>query len=361
MRRSLVVALFVAMLVVQPVTAASYPSAEAACGQTGDGEVLVAIFPGAAQLQDDDSQVVTGETTVYPGTEFKVALCQNGELQHTQGTEWELQSTPGLQFSNSTETTVTVTVTGEESGEENPIDVAGLVENKDLRGVTIDVRRASRATADVTDESVTIDFESPEAASNYESAEDEYLAARGNLSNATERLNRSAEALRSGEENASTVTNETVLALGESAQSVDARAATLEANLYGTAWSGSDSRALIALSAVQNDERTARTDAKNAMRNYLGALQTAERNAQMTVFLNLGGAAILGLFAGAVPGWWLTAQKLENVRFDQEVNSSVSYGPRLLARAILLAVVAFGLTLAVLFALGGLGKFGGLL
>lgn len=366
MKRSLVVVIVVALFVVQPVTAASYPSAEAACGQTGGGESLTVIFPGATQLQDDDSQVVTAKDSpadspvgVYAGTEFRVALCKNGDLKHTRGSEWSLESSPGLTVTDRTEATVTVRVTDAA----DRIDVAA--KQKDLPGISLAVQRAATAEVEIGEESLTLRFDNQSAANDYTTAEERYHSARENLTAATERLNQSAEALHSGEENATAATGatETVLpAVSNRQDSFETRAATVKATLYDTAWgSGTNSKALTAISAVESDQRAAETDARNAMQNYLAALQAAERNAQLTVLFNLGGAAILGLVAGAVPGWWLTKQKLEGVRFDQEVNSSVSYGPRLLARAGGLALVALVVTLAALLALGGLGKFGGLL
>lgn len=359
MKRSLLVVIVVALFVVQPATAASYPSAEAACGQTGGGESLIAIFPGATQLQDDDSQVVTHQDSpvgVYSGTEFRVALCKNGELKHTRGSEWSLESSPGLTVTDRSDATVTVRVT---DGADR-IDVGA--KNKDLPAISFAVQRAATAEVGVGDEPITLTFENQSAADEYAAVEERYRSARENLTAATQRLNQSAAALRSGEKNASGAT-ETVLPLVSTrSDAVETRAATVKAELYEIAWgSQRNSKALTAISAVETDQRVAETDARNAMDNYLAALQAAERNAQLTVLFNLGGAAILGLVAGAVPGWWLTKQKLEGVRFDQEVNSSVSYGPRLLARAGGLAVVALLVTLAALVALGGLGKFGGLL
>lgn len=359
MRRALLVVVVVALFVVQPATAASYPSAEAACGQTGGGESLIAIFPGATQPQKISSQVVTSENSpvgVYAGTEFRVALCKNGDLKHTRGSEWSLESSPGLTVTDRSDATVTVRVT---DGADR-IDVGA--KNKDLPAISFAVQRAATATVEIGEEPITLAFDDQEAADEYATAEERYRSARENLTAATQRLNQSAEAVRSGDENASAAT-ETVLPLVSNRRdSFETRAATVKATLYKIAnKSSTNSKALTAISAVETDQRAAETDARNAMQNYLGALRAAERSAQLTVLFNLGGAAILGLFVGAVPGWWLTKRKLAGVRFDQEVNSSVSYGPRLLARAGGLALVALLVTLAALVALGGLGKFGGLL
>lgn len=358
MRRALLVAVVAALFVAQPAAAASYPSAEAACGQTGGGESLIAIFPGATQPQDVGSQVVTAKDSpvgVYAGTEFRVALCKNGDLKNTRGTEWSLESSPGLSVTDRSDATVTVRV----ADGADRIDVAA--KNKDLPGISFEVRRAATATVEVGDEPIALTFDDRSAADEYAAAEEDYRSARENLTAATDRLNQSAEELRSGTANATGAT-ETVLVVSNRTDEVEARAAALQATLYDAAWdSKTNAKALTAISAVESDRRAAETDARAAMENYLAALRTAERNAQLTVLFNLGGAGLLGLVAGAVPGWWLTARKLEGVQFDREVNSSVSYGPRLLARAGGLALLVLAVTLAALVALGDLGKYGGLL
>jgi hypothetical protein len=357
-KRALLAVFFAALLLGQPATAAGYPSAADACGQTGGGETLVAVFPGDSQAGDGDSQVVTAEDSpvgVYAGTEFRVALCKNGDLKRTRGSEWSLDPSPGLNVTDRDDATVTVRVTGETDS----IDVTAS--KKDLPNVSLAVRRPPTAEVAVGDDPVTLAFESRQAASEYETDEQQYLAARQNLTAATERLNRSAAALRSGGTVSDNVTAEVLPALERNRNLTDERATALTGTLYDTAWHSADAKALTAMTAVETSERTATADARNAMDNYLGALKAAERNAQTTVLFNFGGAAILGLLVGAVPGWWLTERKLEDVRFDQEVNSSVSYGPRLLAQAGGLAVLALVATLAILVALGGLANLGGLL
>lgn len=359
MRRSLLVAALAVLLVVQPASAANYPSAEAACGQVG-GETLVAVFPGASQLQDG-SQVVTGDSSVgvYPGTEFRVALCRDGDLKHTRGTEWSLESSPGLTVTARDDATATVRVTDAT----DRIDVAA--EQKNLPGIALDVRRPATAEVAVTDDPVTLGFESAAAASGYRTDEARYLAARRNLTAATERLDESAEALRSGEGNASGVTETVLPAVRNRSDWVEENASALKATLYDASYSAtrpdSRSNALTALEAVRADERAVRSDATRGMENYLEALRTAERNAETTVLLNLAGAAVVGLLVGAVPGGWLTKRKLDGARFDQEVNASVSTGPRTLVRAGVLAAVVLALTAAALVVTDGLGKLGGLL
>lgn len=356
MKRVLLVTLLAALLVVQPATAASYPSAEAACGQTDGSEVLIGIFPGASELQND-SQVGTGETAVYSGTELRIALCKNKELKRTRGTEWSLESSSGLNVTGQTGSTVTVRVTGETDRIEVPELVSG---KQNLRGISLVVNRAPQGDSALVDEPIA--FQNASAASTYNDTEQEYLSSLADLSSATERLNDSAAALRSGEANDSTVSTDVLDSLNQSKSAVNSSSEDLRKRLYETAWrSGEESSVPKALSVTQSRETAATADARNAMRNYLAALQAAERNAQIAILFNLGGAAILGLGIGAIPGWWLTERKLEGVRFDQEVNSSVSYGPRLLARAAGLAVVALLVTLAALAALGGLSTFGGLL
>lgn len=356
MKRLLLVALVVALLVVQPATAASYPSAEAACGQTEGSEVLIGIFPGASELQSD-SQVETGETRVYSGTEFRVALCKNGELKQTRGPEWSLESSPGLNVTEETDSTVTVRVTGET----NRIEVPELVSGKqNLQGISLSVHRAPRGDSALVEEQIT--FQNASTAATYNETEQAYLSALADLSSASEQLNDSADTLRSGEVNAGTVSTDVLASLNQSRTEVNSTGEDVKKQLYQTAWRSDDETTVPeALSAVETRKTAATTDAENAMGNYLMALKAAERNAQSTILFNLGGAAILGLVIGAIPGWWLTEQKLEDVRFDQEVNSSVSYGPRLLARAVGLAVVALLVTLAVLTALGGLSTIEGLL
>lgn len=352
MKRSLVVAALAVLLVVQPAAAAEYPSAEAACGQAGSGESLVAIFPGSDELRK--SQVERKQMEVYPGTTFKVALCKDGELKHTHGTGWTLKSTPGFEVTNSTDTTATVRVTGERE------QFAVAVENKDLRAIAVDVRLPRTVDAALVDGQLR--FPNRSAAENYRTAERRYLAALANLTNASDRLNESAAALEAGREPPVNVTGDLLPALDERERTVERRAAAVESTLYATAWrTGDGSKALAALSAAQQREQAAKADVKRAKQNYLESLKTAERNARTTVFVNLGGAALLGLVAGAVPGWWLTERRIEGIRFDQEINSSVSTGPRVLARVVGLAVVALGLTVAAFVALGGLDKLGGLL
>lgn len=360
MRRSLLVATLAVLLVVQPATAANYPSAEAACGQTS-GETLVAVFPGASELRGDGSQVVTGDSSVgvYPGTEFRVALCKDGDLKHTRGTEWSLESSSGLTVTARDDATATVRVTDAT----DPVDV--VAEQKNLPGIELDVRRPATAEAAVTDDPITLGFEDAAAAERYDDAEAQYLAARRNLTAATDRLNESAEALRSGEGNASAVTETLLPALNQSAKSVEESASALKATLYDASYDAtrpdSRSNALTALEEVRTDERAVRSDAVRGMETYLGALRTAERNAETTVLVNLAGAAAVGLLVGAVPGGWLTKRKLDGARFDQEVNASVSTGPRTLVRAGVLAAVALAVTVAALVATGGLGRLGGLL
>lgn len=355
MRRELLVAVFVAALLVQPAGAATYPDAGAACGQTGAGEVLIGILPGSSA--PSDGQVRTGETNLYPGTTLRLALCKDGELKPTRGSEWSLESSPGLEVLERTDATVTVRVT---DAVEN-IDVPALVSGKqDLDGVSVAVQRAPTVESELADGSIT--FANANAASEYDAAERAYLASLANLSDATDRLNESAAALESGEWDPETV-NETVLpVLNDSRKSAADRKGELEDQLYRTAWqSGDDRAALEALSAAQTRQRAAETDAKRAMRGYLAKLESAERSAKTTALVNLGGAALVGLVVGAVPGWWLTASRLEDIRFDRQVNSDVSSGPGVLARAGGLALAALVATLGALVALGGLEILGGLL
>lgn len=350
MNRRLLVALFVALLVAQPGTAAAgYPSAEAACAQT-DGEVLVGILPGSGGA--DAEQVKTGRTALYPGTTMRIALCKDGELAHTRDSEWSLSESPGFDASERTDATVTVRITDAEA----TVDFPALVDDKqDLSGVVVSVQRAPTADSELVDGQIR--FESADAAEEYATAEEEYLSAVSNLSTAADGLNESA-----GDIGAETDVDATLDAINASNETVAERRADLEARLFEAAWAtDGESNALDAMDAARDRERTARGDAKRAMNGYRTALEGAESDAKMTVLLNLGGALAAGLLVGLVPGWKLTANKLADIRYDRQVNSNVSYGPRVLARAVGLALVALALAAVAFVALGGHETLGGLL
>lgn len=355
MRRRLLAAAFVAMLLVQPVSGATYPDAAAACGQAGDGEVLIGVLPGSKT--PTDGQVLDGETNLYPGTTLRLALCKDGELKPTRGSEWSLRSSPGLEVLDRTDATVTVRVTDAT----DRVDVPALVEGKqDLDGVAVAVQRAPTAESELVEDAIA--FESDGAASEYAETERAYLASLSNLSAAADRLNESAAALESGEGDPEAVTEEVLPALNQSRESVGQQRAELETQLYETAWrSGDDRTALRALSAAQARQREAEAEVERAMSGYLAELEAAEQRARSEALVNLGGAALAGLLVGAVPGWWLTASRLEDIRFDRQVNASVSAGPGVLARAGGLALAALALTAGALVALGGLEILGGLL
>lgn len=354
--RRVLVGLLVVALVVGPTTAtaATYPSAEAACGQT-DGELLVGILPGASDPTAE--QVLGKNATLYPGTTFKVALCKDGQLKHTRGSEWKLASTPGLEELGHTDATVTVRVTGAEP----TVDLPGLVDGKqNLGGVSVAVPEGPTAESALVD--ATITFENGTAAESYNDSERAYLAALSNLTASTARLNESAAALGSGDADTGNVTGPVVPRIVGSRNAVANRSDALERTLYDAAWNASgDTSALTALDAAQRRERTADAEAERAMERYLAALERAEGDAQTTVWLNLGGAALLGLVVGLVPGWKLTASRLEDIRFDRQVNSDVDYGPGALKRAAGLAVLALAVAVGGAVALGGPSILGGLL
>ena len=368
MSRRLLVGLFVAVLVVgsalavQPASAATYPDAEAVCGLGGDGERLVGYLPGASGADDD--RTLTGDESVYAGTTFRLALCKGGDLAPTRGSEWTLDASadPGLERVDATDSYVTVRVT---DGAEGTIDVLELVGEKESIGA-VSLAVQSAPTVDSELANATIRFESAGAADEYEAAERDYLAALDDLANATERLNESAEALESGATESvdagDNETDENVSAVLDSRAALADASADLENLTFETAFRASGgTNALDALSAAQNDERAARADARAAMERYHGALETAAGDARSTALLNLGIALLVGLLVGAVPGWKLTASQLEDIRRDREVNSRVSYSPRVLARAVGLAAVALVVTVGALVALGGLTALGGLL
>ncbi|NHN61688.1 MULTISPECIES: hypothetical protein [Halorussus] len=358
--RRLLVGLFVVALVVGQTggAAATSPSAEAACGQTGGGEVLVGILPGASS--PSDSQVLTDETGLYPGTRFEVALCKDGQLKHTRGSEWELASTPGLEVLKKGDATVTVNVTGAEP----TVDLPGLVDGKqNLGGVSVVVPDGSTADSALADGQIT--FESSAAADAYNESEGRYLAALSNLTAATARLNESAATLEAGEadpDNLSVAGESVADPVVRHRNAVANRSDALEDTLYEAAWrSGGDASALAALEAAQRRERTDGREAERAMERYLSALERAEGDAQTTVWLNLGGAALLGLVVGLVPGWKLTAGRLEDIRFDRQVNSDVDYGLGVFVRVAGLAAVALAVGIGGAVALGGPSILGGLL
>lgn len=364
MSRRLLVGLFVAVLVVQPAlaaqpaSAASYPDAETVCGLGGDGERLVGYLPGASGA--DDARTLTGDESVYAGTTFRLALCKGGDLAPTRGSEWTLDASaePGLEALGSTDSYVTVRVTDRA---EDTIEVLELVgEKESIDAVSLTVQSAPTVDSELAN--ATIRFESAGAASAYETAESEYLAALDDLTNATERLNESAEALDSGEVDGVNGTDENVSAVLDSRAALANATDDLENRTFETAFRGSGgTTALDALSAAQDDERAARADARAAMERYHAALETAAGDARSTALLNLGVALLVGLLVGAVPGWKLTASQLEDIRRDREVNSRVDYSPRVLARAVGLAAVTLVLAVGALVAVGDPAALGGLL
>lgn len=351
MNRRLLVGLFVVLLVAQPVAAATYPSAEAACARTG-GEVLVGVLPGASEIGDE--QVLTGDepASLYPGTTFRLALCKDGELAPTHGPEWRLSESPGLDVLDETDATVTVRVTDAR----REIDVPALVEGKEnLDGVVVDVRHAPTVDSELVDGSIP--FENSDARDDYAEAEEKYLATASNLSTVADRLNESSDGI-----DADTNVDATLDAINASNESLANQNENLEELLFEAAWTAEDeSNALTAMEATRDREQLARGDAKRAMNGHLAALEAAERDAHLTVLLNLVGAAFVGLVVGVLPGWKLTASKLADIRYDRQVNSNVGYGPRVLARAIVLALAALAITVVALVALGGLDALGGLL
>ncbi|WP_115865331.1 hypothetical protein [Halorussus litoreus] len=347
-----------ALFAASPAAAATYPDADAACGETSGGQHLVGILPGSSSTTG--TQVLTGSgenATLYAGTTLKLALCEERSALNTYGSEWELSNSEGLEILDSTDATATVRVTGETSH----VDVLGLVDRKgEIPAVSIDVPRPATVDSELANDSIT--FESEDAKTDYTDNETRFLAAASNLTSAAEALNESAAAVESGEANLSNVTEEQLAAINDSSESVTEARADLEAGLYGTAWRASGgSNALAALEAAQERERSAKASADAAKRHYLATLEAAESDARSTGMVNLAGALVAGLVVGAVPGWKLTATRLERIRQDREVNSSVSYSPRVLAWAAGLAALAVVLTLAALFVLDGFGTLGELL
>lgn len=346
-------ALLAVLLVAQPVAGADYPDMETACSEAGGGEVLIGVLPGPDT--PSDGQVLDDTATLYAGTTLKVALCKDGELANTRGSEWSLADSPGLETLGESQSDVTVRVTGDES----ETDVPSLVEDKDdLGGVSIRVQRPPTAESELADGSIA--FGSADAASAYAEEETAYLDALADYSNATERLNDTDVSAASDDPENST--EELLDPLNESNESVVTHRDQLEDHLYESAWnSNGGANALVALETTNDRKRAADADAREAKQNYLTRLESAESDALSTVLLNLVGAAVVGLVVGGIPGWKLTASKLEDIRYDRQVNSSVTYGPRVLARAGGLALVALLVTAAALFALGGLTTLGGLL
>lgn len=357
--RRILVGLVVASLLVGAVpatgSAASYPDAETACGQTSGGEVLVGILPGASD--PTPQQVLTGERSLYTGTTFRVALCKGGDVKSTRGSEWELQNPEGLEVSNRTDATVTVRVTGAKSQVNLPEMVSG---KQNLAGVSVVVEQTPSVDSRLANGSLS--FDNASAAEEYREAERNYLASLSDLENATAELNESAAELESGDADPASLNESVVSAVADDRSAVATRGKRLETLLYETAWRA-DGRttALAALETARSDERRADAEAERAMNRYQSALETAGSDAKTTVLLNLGGAALLGLVVGVVPGWKLTASKLEAIRYDRQVNSDVSYGLGVLTRAVGLALLALALTAGGLVALGGLSTLGGLL
>ncbi len=351
----LIVVSLIAGAVPATTGAATYPDAAAACGQTSGGEVLVGILPGASN--PTPQQVLTDETALYPGTTFRVALCKDGDVKSTRGPEWNLQNPEGLEVLNRTDATVTVRVTGAKSQVNLPEMVSG---KQNLAGVSVVVQQAPTVESQLTNGSLT--FENDSAVETYREAEGRYLDALSNLSDSTERLNESAAALESGDADSETINETVVAAVADDRSAVATRGKRLETLLYETAWRA-DGRttALAALETARSDERRADASAERAMERYRSALETAGSDAKTTVLFNLGGAALVGLVVGALPGWKLTASKLEAIRYDRQVNSDVSYGLGVLTRAVGLALLALALTAGGLVALGGLSTLGGLL
>lgn len=354
--RRLLVGLLIVTLVTGPTTAtaAAAPSAEAACGQAGDGELLVGILPAANSTAE---RVLHGETALYPGTTLQVALCKDGELKHTRGTEWKLTSTPGLEVLKKDDATVTVNVTGAEP----TVDLPGLIDGKqNLDGVSVTLPDGPTAESALIDGTIT--FRNGTVAESYNTTERKYIAALSNLTAATSRLNESAASLEAVGTDPENLSGSDVSAVVDARTAVGNRSDELAGVLYDTAWrSDGDASALTALEAAQMRERTADREAERAMERYLSALERAESDAWTTVWLNLGGATLLGLVVGLIPGWKLTASRLEDIRFDRQVNSDVDYGVSVFKRAAGLAVLALALGIGGAVALGGPSTLGGLL
>lgn len=366
MRRERVAGLVVVLLVVgsatavaaQPAVGTTFPDAEQACGTTGDGQHLIGILPGAATATD--AQVLHGTDnphSLYSGTTLKLALCEDGTLLHTYGSEWEISDSQDLEVLNTSDATATVRVTGTA----DEVDVLALVDSKnEIPAVSITVPQLPTAESELTN--ATLTFESQDAKTSYTDDESGFLAAESNLTDATEALNESAAAVESGDVDPENLPHESVVAVTRSTKTLDDRTAAFERQAYDTAFAASgESKVLGALDTANERERAADRKAKAALRNYLETLETAESDARSTALLNLVGALVVGLVAGAVPGWKLTASKLADIRHDREVNSSVNYSPRVLARAAGLAAAVLVLALVALAVLGGFGKLGGLL
>lgn len=345
--------LLVAVLLVQPATAASAldPDPDQACQQT-DGEVLIGILPGDDEPTSD--QVLTGETSLYAGTTLQLALCENGDLKHTRGTEWEIEETDGLDVRNGTDATVTVRVTGEL----DRVNVPSLVLGKEeLDGVVIVVPTTQSAESDLVEGSVT--FQSERAAENY--SERAYLDAIDEQTSTASRLNESAAMLGSDGMNSDVVIDEIIPTIEDQRAAVATEERRIEGQLHDAAWESNSRSAIEAREAARDQRVTADAQTKAALENYLEELEAAERAAILTVASNFGIAALLGLVFGLLPGWKLTADRLAAIRYDRQVNSNISYGPQTLARAGGLALISLLVTVVAIAAMGGLEIIGGLL
>jgi hypothetical protein len=345
-RRTLLIVLLVgtALLAgaVSPVSG-EYPEPFAVCDSV-DQQSLVLAFA-------DGRTVAPGtNVSVYPGTEFKIYLCTDNDIE-LAGTAWQLSSVDGVTQEDQTD--YAYVLRARAASQQTSIELRNKVEGKgSVRAPGLTIFPGYVATTGV-DSSIQVRFTSEERFSNYTRQEDTYGNSAARIQSVVtelEQTNRSEVT-----HNWTTSMDDRLEELNESTGSLNRSHRKIERLLFGVAADGRPG-APRALTAYQTNRSEVLEASRSAVTNQTETLSAAAHSSARWTLVNFLASIVLGCLIGGGGGWYFTKRKLSDVEYLRSRTSAVDFDPRQIGVPLAVAGLLFLGATAILFLSIGLSN-----
>ncbi|WP_440989659.1 hypothetical protein [Haloarchaeobius baliensis] len=325
------------------------PTDVAVCDSVeGSDTVAVATMAGSEEPLGDDR-------ALYAGTELTIRLCDAEGVVTPYGENgaWSLADGDGYEILNTTDSSATLRLT-EGYGQ---LAVADRVRptGKADRGPTF--TEPSPTVVDPAFVDGTLFLPTPDGVGTYEEREDGFRTALNDTRTASDRLASLATAVNDGgltEARAANAT-ETLRALASATNATDRSGDAYRSYLFGVAGeSPTPGVAVDAIDASREEERTADSNANEAMASYGSALDSRAADARSTVQTNLLVGLVAGLLVGVVLGGVVPYVAASSTEGRIRVDSSTEYSRKAQWLPVGVGVLVLLATVGVLAATGGL-------
>jgi plasmid stabilization system protein ParE len=333
-------------------TATSTSGVVAACDAVEtDGNVVVATLPGS-------DAALTDEATLYANTTLEVRLCSSEGAVTPYGDAWSLADDDGVEVLNESDAGVRVRLRpGFEA-----VSFPDLVTNRQVdRGLVV-AEPTALAVEPALGEPDRLYVSSSERAESYREHEASFLAAVNETSATVAALNETTANLTGSDASGLGEPEATLAVIEDLNASVDETTSTsrsFRSFLFDVAvTSPTPTAAVDVLTAVEDRETDARSDAEHALAAYVDAAESRAAALQGTIRTNVLVGLVGGLLLGVIGGGALPYLVAEETIGRKRVNSAAAYNRVALWLPVGIGVLVLASTLVALAVTDGLAIFG---